>query len=61
MAVRGWLAGSATRHGAFVDGCDRHCDGGANVSLPDLFPLGMQAEGLSPLQALAACVVGLPL
>jgi hypothetical protein len=54
--MRTWINTSAevgVRHGAFMDGCNRHCDGAANASLPDLFPLSMQVDGVTPLQSLA--------
>jgi hypothetical protein len=49
-AMHTWLASSNMPHGAFMDGCSRHCDGPtANVS-----PLKMHVVGgTSPLQALA--------
>ena len=54
--LRSWMTsclGVGVRHGAFMDGCERHCDGAANASLSDLFPLSMQVDGVTPLQSLA--------
>jgi len=48
-AMRRWLGASTVAHGAFMDGCSRHCDGG----LRSVDPLRMQVDSVTPLRAFA--------
>ena len=55
LGLRGQAPGAApgarwhgARHGAFIDGCDRHCDEGLAL------PMRISAEGATPFQAFAS-------
>ena len=50
-AIERWLAASPVRkHGAFVDGCARHCDDGER----QIDPIEMRVNHTNPLQAFDA-------
>ena len=49
--MQNWLSTSKLReHGAFMDGCARHCDFGEHA----VEPLQMRVHNANPLQAFAA-------